>query len=158
MKRADVLSAAGKAVADRGLNYGQPEDNFERIARRWNVHLQNRGTRALTGADVAVMMVDVKLARLENDPTHADSWIDIAGYAACGSECAGERADDRAKALGDYVHAQQAASDRLVAATEARLRHNADPETRHGGQPVDTPRDLQRVCPTTGRWIARDLP
>jgi hypothetical protein len=88
MKRADVLSAAGKAVADRGINYGQPEDNFARIARRWNAHLQNVGRSQLTATDVAIMMADVKLARLENDPTHADSWIDLAGYAACGSECA----------------------------------------------------------------------
>ena len=98
MKRADTLAAAGKAVADRGLNYGSPEDNFERIARRWNVCLENIGygvrretvygmlPRRLTAADVASMMIDVKLARLENSPDHADSWIDIAGYAACGAE------------------------------------------------------------------------
>ena len=100
MTRAEILDKALKAVGDRGLNYGKPEDNFARIARRWNVHLQNigygvvdihgTGRRELDGADVASMMIDVKLARLENDATHADSWIDIAGYAACGSECAGD--------------------------------------------------------------------
>jgi hypothetical protein len=95
MKRADVLTRAAEAVADRGLNYGQPEDNFARIARRWNAHLQNVGDRELLQnvgdrelgpSDVAVMLTDVKLARLENSPEHVDSWIDVAGYAACGAE------------------------------------------------------------------------
>jgi hypothetical protein len=31
-------------------------------------------------------MVGVKIARLVNDPSKADSWVDIAGYAALGSE------------------------------------------------------------------------
>ena len=38
----------------------------------------------LDEVDVASMMIDVKQARLENDPTHRDSWVDIAGYAAGG--------------------------------------------------------------------------
>jgi hypothetical protein len=57
-------------------------------ARRWNAHLENTGMPdfKLTAVDVAMMLIDVKLARLENDPAHADSWIDVAGYAACGAE------------------------------------------------------------------------
>lgn len=27
-----------------------------------------------------------KIARLENDPHHHDSWVALAGYAACGAE------------------------------------------------------------------------
>lgn len=90
-KRA-VLEKATEAVADRGLNYGRPEDNFDRIARRWNVHVLNRygaGAPQLDAIDVALMMDDVKSARLENSPHHVDSWIDKAGYAACGGEIAG---------------------------------------------------------------------
>jgi hypothetical protein len=35
-------------------------------------------------------MLDLmKTARLQNMPSHADSWIDKAGYAACGAETAG---------------------------------------------------------------------
>jgi hypothetical protein len=95
MQRATVLSEAGQAVADRGLNYGSPEDNFARIARLWNAHLNNvlafpiPEPWALKPSDVALMMAQVKMARLANDPTHADSWVDIAGYAACGGEVSG---------------------------------------------------------------------
>lgn len=92
MQRAEILDTAKRAVADRGLNYGQPEDNFQRIANRWNTHLENLGMDAdLTAESVAIMLADVKIARLENDPTHADSWIDMAGYAACGGEIATSR-------------------------------------------------------------------
>ena len=87
----DVLDAAIAATADRGLNYGSPEDNFTRIARRWQVHFQNRYGLdvAIDAHDVAMMMADLKLARLENKPDHPDSWIDLAGYAACGGAMRG---------------------------------------------------------------------
>ncbi|MFA5897845.1 MAG: DUF6378 domain-containing protein [Hyphomicrobium sp.] len=94
--RHKVLDAAKKAVAVRNEAYGTPEDNFERIARRWTVHLVNIGKLPINAfeigfvispADVALMLADVKVARIENDPKHVDSWIDIAGYAACGAEC-----------------------------------------------------------------------
>lgn len=97
MQRADVLDAAKKAVCgQRHTDYGKAEDNFARIARRWNCHLDNIGfvvTRQgvpcrLLPHDVASMMIDVKLSRIENTPSHDDSWVDIAGYAACGSEVA----------------------------------------------------------------------
>lgn len=89
--KASLLDAAKAAVADRGLNYGKPEDNFNRIATLWNGHLKNRfgdvmPTPLLTANDVAQMMALMKIARLENDPSHLDSWTDLAGYAACGAE------------------------------------------------------------------------
>lgn len=89
MTKQEVLDTAKAAVADRGLNYGSPEDNFGRIALLWLTHLENRygdGTLGwkLDAHDVAMMMVLMKVARLENDPGHMDSWVDIAGYAACG--------------------------------------------------------------------------
>jgi hypothetical protein len=87
MTKEGLLDAAKAAVADRGLNYGSPEDNFGRIAELWQTHLRNRGQREIMiqDFDVAMMMVLMKVARLENDPSHLDSWTDVAGYAACGA-------------------------------------------------------------------------
>ena len=48
------------------------------IAARWSMTL---GVQ-ITPAQVALCMIDVKLARLAHDPAHADSAIDVAGYAA----------------------------------------------------------------------------
>lgn len=83
----ELLDRAKATVADRGLNYGKPKDNFARIARYWNVHLQNRygEPTAIDAVDVALMMNLMKVARLDNEPRHLDSWIDMAGYAACGA-------------------------------------------------------------------------
>lgn len=88
----ELLEMAMKATADRGLNYGKPEDNFERIARLWNVHLINTGIvrdpseALLSAADVAMMCALLKVARLQHTPDHLDSWVDLAGYSACGAE------------------------------------------------------------------------
>jgi hypothetical protein len=85
-----LLDRAKNAVADRGLNYGKPEDNFTRIARRWVVHIKNRFNIdvPLDAISVAIMCDDLKSARLENTPDHLDSWVDKAGYAACGANIA----------------------------------------------------------------------
>ncbi len=86
--REQVLDNAKRYVLkDRNSSYGRPEDNFARIARRWNVFVKNKYDIELNlqPVDVAMMMADMKLARLENSPSHEDSWTDLAGYAACGA-------------------------------------------------------------------------
>ena len=62
--------------------YGGPEDNFARIAALWSVIFGQE----ITLSQVALAMAAVKMARLVNSPSHRDSWVDMAGYAACGSE------------------------------------------------------------------------
>ena len=91
MNRTDVLVAAQVAVRQRNKKYGEPEDNFDRIALLWNAYLLARRepSEELNSVDVAIMCGLIKVARLANDPGHLDSWVDLAGYAACGAECAG---------------------------------------------------------------------
>jgi len=87
MNREGALNAAKMAVSDRPNQYGSPEDNFDRIAALWNAYLQGyTGYTPLTAPDIAAMMALLKIARILHDPQHADSWIDLAGYAACGAE------------------------------------------------------------------------
>lgn len=64
---------------DRQKDYGSVSENFTRIAARWSAHLN----RPISVEDVAIMMIDLKLSRLANSPTHEDSWTDIAGYVGC---------------------------------------------------------------------------
>ena len=86
MKRADILATASEYVTtDRAATHGDAEDNFRRIAELWNAYL---GVDDITSIDVAVMLALLKVARIRSNPTHADNWIDIAGYAACGGEIA----------------------------------------------------------------------
>lgn len=84
--RAQILNEAMKITHhDRNANYGNPEDNFQNIANLWNAYLTVSRPMAavLTPADVAVMSMLIKVARLGNNPVHHDSAVDIAGYAAC---------------------------------------------------------------------------
>lgn len=86
MKRADILATASEYVTtDRAATHGDAEDNFRRIADLWNAYM---GVDDITSIDVAVMLALLKVARIRSNPTHADNWIDIAGYAACGGEIA----------------------------------------------------------------------
>lgn len=87
--RAQCLDTAKLIVlGDRENQYGSPQDCFDRIAALWDVYLEGAagGRPQITPADVAAMMVLVKVARLVSSPSHWDSWVDIAGYAACGAE------------------------------------------------------------------------
>jgi len=85
MTRSEILAAAAQAVTqDRNATHGEPEDSFGLIAAYWSAHLD----RPISSSDVAVMMNLLKLARIKTSPQHADHWIDIAGYAACGGEVA----------------------------------------------------------------------
>ena len=78
----------------REESYGGPEDNFGRIARHWTAFLHNRfgnehaANVCLTASDVAALMILMKVARLEYNIQHHDSWVDAGGYAVCGAVCA----------------------------------------------------------------------
>ena len=86
MTRKECLDEAAKCVLkDRQNQYGGPENNFERIAEMWSAYLGNVRVHSW---DVAAMMGMLKLARARFNPKYADNWIDLAGYAACGIECA----------------------------------------------------------------------
>lgn len=85
MKRADFLRRAQKCVCGgRDSDYGTPEDNFSTIAKLWTIY---RGT-TFTAKDVAMMMALLKIACIRNGRYSADSYVDLAGYAACAGEIA----------------------------------------------------------------------
>ena len=48
------------------------------IAARWSITLG----RPVTPAQVALCLIDLKLARLGHDPAHRDAILDVVGYAA----------------------------------------------------------------------------
>ncbi len=82
--REKMLIEAAKIISgQRDKQYGGPEENFGRIAQMWSVIFGRKFTRE----EVAMAMIAVKLARhASNYGFQADTWTDIAGYAACGYE------------------------------------------------------------------------
>lgn len=88
MKREELLEKARMCVCgEREQDYGTPEDNFWVIADLWSDYLQTQIDRR----DVAAMMILLKVARIATSPCGGtdDTWVDIAGYAACGAEIGG---------------------------------------------------------------------
>ena len=82
--RATILREAEQCVCGhREQDYGSPEDNFARIAGLWSAYLHAE----ISALDVAMLMALLKIARVKGGQTH-DSFVDLAGYAACGGEIA----------------------------------------------------------------------
>lgn len=88
LTRAEILDTAKKCVCtDREGQYGTPENNFGCIARLWEDYLVTQGYQvSLQPKDIAAMMALLKIARIATGRGTADSWVDLAGYAACGGE------------------------------------------------------------------------
>ena len=83
MNRANTLEKAKEIVCGHRENeYGSPEDNFKTIADFWSVY---KGVEFIAN-DVAMMMALLKIARIRTGTATDDSYVDLAGYAACGSE------------------------------------------------------------------------
>ncbi len=76
MSGEEMLREAAELVASRRNVYGDPAKSMAVVAARWSLTLG----RPITPAQVALCLIE--LARLAHDPTHLDSILDIAGYAA----------------------------------------------------------------------------
>lgn len=88
MGRKEILESAMQTVCkDRQDKYGNCKDNFGIIAEFWTEYLNAE----VTAEDVAVMMILLKIARIRTGIYDPDNYIDIAGYAACGSEIASKK-------------------------------------------------------------------
>lgn len=91
MTREDILNAARSCVCgEREEDYGSPENNFKLIGELWGSYLtySRRCFIDIHPHDVAAMMALLKIARISSGSGKADSWVDLAGYAACGGEIA----------------------------------------------------------------------
>ena len=87
--RSDILDMAKKCVCGkREQDYGTPESNFQLIADLWNGYLgfMDHPQDQIRATDVAMLMALMKIARIRNGGGSGDSFVDLAGYAACGGE------------------------------------------------------------------------
>lgn len=102
VSREEILEKAKECVCGhREQDYGKPENNFETIGLLWGVYLnaahpeytQSFPINIIGAKDVAMMMALLKIARICTGTGTEDSFIDLAGYAACGGEIAEARND-----------------------------------------------------------------
>ncbi len=87
MTRKEILDYAEKCVCtNREQEYGSPENNFRCISDLWSAY---KGVE-FSPLDVSMMMALLKIARIKTGTAKEDSFVDLAGYAACGGEIATE--------------------------------------------------------------------
>lgn len=80
-----VLANADAALKERGADYGPVDESAARIADLWTTWLG----KLISGSDVMMMLLLMKVARLAESKDHTDSVVDIAGYAACYADVVG---------------------------------------------------------------------
>lgn len=83
-----VSDAVGDVLRERGSEYGDPWESFDRIAGLWSQVLPVE--RRLRPSEVALCMAGLKMARLVHDPLKEDSWVDFEGYVRLGRMLATE--------------------------------------------------------------------
>lgn len=111
-----MLEEAANAVeGDRNVQYGPPLEDFQRTATMWSAYL---GV-PIQPHDVGAMMALVKVSRIRQSPAKRDSWVDLAGYAACGWDCARPADPD-----GNYVYIidDEIKPDRNIGTERAKWR------------------------------------
>jgi hypothetical protein len=80
-----ILAEANVTITGaREEEYGDKIVSFTRIANFWSEIL---GVDVLPH-QVALCMASLKISRAAGSPTHHDSWVDLAGYAAIGATLA----------------------------------------------------------------------
>lgn len=93
--RESILEEAKRCVCgQREQDYGSPENNFKLIASLWEPYIRQRCVSKdadvnIESEDVAMLMSLLKVARICTGTGTTDSFVDLAGYAACGGEIAG---------------------------------------------------------------------
>lgn len=75
---AQTLRAAADLLTERQKIYGDPNINFQRIAKVASVLLNKPVTRY----DVAAILFAVKVGRIPEDPAYGDSYDDGINYLA----------------------------------------------------------------------------
>jgi hypothetical protein len=85
----DILAEAFRITrGSRQASYGPPDQDFRRTAGMWSALFGSKLKDGVTfeSRDVALAMILLKTSR-ETHQRKRDNWVDIAGYASCGSQC-----------------------------------------------------------------------
>lgn len=81
------LLAADLVDGDRRREHGDPKATHIHIAALWTAYLADR---RITGHDVAMMLLLVKVGRITTGNHNPDNYVDICGYAGIAAELAGD--------------------------------------------------------------------
>jgi len=77
-----LRKAQGQLESTEKQGYGEGGNGLPVVAQMWSAYLG----RDIRPADVAAMMIMLKISRIQNSPEREDHWVDICGYAGLGAE------------------------------------------------------------------------
>ena len=98
MHHKELLRTTLGTITQRGEEYGDVASSFTRAAVVASTILGKR----MTAYDISVVMMSIKMSRLNNQPDHQDSWVDLIAYAAFAAQFSHSRNDP----AGDPLLAQ----------------------------------------------------
>jgi hypothetical protein len=82
VKASEVLQSATDVIGQRGAIYGSPKVNHQRISARLSQLLET----PIKDWQACLIMVEVKMSRIQETPSHVDSYIDACAYLALACE------------------------------------------------------------------------
>ncbi len=80
--REEFCTTLFETLNEREQSYGDPSESMKNIAHMWSAYYERR----ISPHEMVSMMIMLKLSRLKENPSHVDSWLDIAGYASIAYE------------------------------------------------------------------------
>jgi hypothetical protein len=87
-RKTTILDKAKELVyGERNRVYGHPLRDFTKQAAMMSAVLASKLKEPISPQEIPLLMICVKLSRLEQTPGHLDSLIDIAGYCATAEMC-----------------------------------------------------------------------
>lgn len=82
-------TAAQLVDGQRAQDYGDALENFTRIGELfWPILKGWDSSKPVPASTVALLLAQLKIARLVHTPTHVDSWVDGVAYLGLGGELA----------------------------------------------------------------------
>lgn len=137
----ELLARASDLIGERGMTYGEIENNFQLIADLASLRLG----RKIHPYEVATMMCAVKSARLFASPSHTDSRLDLANYEMFAALFAAdyEMTTNRSEAV--YLKEDELHKAKMVTPPKAEGRVNKTPSTEEIVKAITAGRVREKV-------------
>ena len=92
VNRTSVLMTANDMVSkSRQQDHGNFANNAMMTAQYWNTHLGL--IDFIKPSDVPIMLALLKIARIHENPSHIDNYVDTCGYSALAAEMSEDRSN-----------------------------------------------------------------
>lgn len=89
-----ILSTSIDIIGSRAEEYGDASQSFSRASTIASTMLD----KTITAYDVSIVLMAVKMARIAQNKTHIDSYVDLAAYTAFAAQFSNAKATDAVEA------------------------------------------------------------